>query len=57
MKIQWLKNEIENSITNKKLGDAVIWQKKKKIISHQDTMRYRFYTPDNTVRKILITRF
>jgi hypothetical protein len=56
MKIQWLKNEIENSITNKKLGDAVIWQKKKKI-SHHDTMRYRFYTPDNTVRKILITRF
>ena len=31
--------------------------KEKKKINHHDTMRYRFYTPDNTVRKILITRF
>jgi hypothetical protein len=29
MKIQWLKDEIEDSITNKKLGDAVMWQKKR----------------------------
>jgi hypothetical protein len=28
MKIQWLKDEIEDSITNKNLGDAVMWQKK-----------------------------
>jgi hypothetical protein len=28
MKIQWLKDEIEDSITNKKLGNAVMWQKK-----------------------------
>jgi hypothetical protein len=30
MKIQWLKDEIEDSITNKNLGDAVMWQKKNK---------------------------